>query len=553
MKEYILGEENVDEENRINSNLIGGEKLYIKIKNKFNYKFWIIVFSTLGLIAFLLFIIFAMAIESRIFWLFLILTIIFSITLAILIISKIKNDKNEKEEGNRKRLELEEENRKRLELVEENRKKLELEEEKRKQKEEEEKLKEMKIKMLENQKKLREQKENSEEMTEQQIDKKVNNVLEDMCIYGEITKKEIIEEKEKHPEKFIETSEALKLENEDEGLFALGLISQNLEELGIETAIEKDENQDTQDADSTSLQFITNGMINKKKYDLHFELGEERNEEILKDKEEFEKFKENLKLKLSKDYNIPPDKIIVTLPQKGSLHVQVIFQNEDFHILDKAQFINKFKNDPEFQELSNLKDIHEDIIMGAVKITRNNLDPRGNRNDGWGVGEKRGGKDYDPPIGWNGIGLKVWDKYDNGDNTWIGMNNVPGEWCVAYHGVANGQSSDNVKKVTGLICNTTFKAGDGQAHKGCADQYHPGILVGRGVYCTPTIATAENMYAGKSNINGINYKTVLMVRVKPSAIRHCDSCPDSRAPNNYWVVNGTTDEIRPYRILYKKC
>ena len=44
-----------------------------------------------------------------------------------------------------------------------------------------------------------------------------------------------------------------------------------------------------------------------------------------------------------------------------------------------------------------------------------------------------------------------------------------------------------------------------------------------------------------------------MVRVKPEAIRHCDQCFDSRAPYNYWVVNGTEDEIRPYRILYKKC
>ena len=38
-----------------------------------------------------------------------------------------------------------------------------------------------------------------------------------------------------------------------------------------------------------------------------------------------------------------------------------------------------------------------------------------------------------------------------------------------------------------------------------------------------------------------------MVRVKPNAIRHCSDSGD------YWVVNGTTDEIRPYRILYKKC
>ncbi len=69
---------------------------------------------------------------------------------------------------------------------------------------------------------------------------------------------------------------------------------------------------------------------------------------------------------------------------------------------------------PEFKELSYLKDIHEDIIMGAEKISRNNLNPNGNRIDGWGVGEKRGGRDYDPSIGWIGIGLKVCGKYDNG-------------------------------------------------------------------------------------------------------------------------------------------
>ena len=37
-----------------------------------------------------------------------------------------------------------------------------------------------------------------------------------------------------------------------------------------------------------------------------------------------------------------------------------------------------------------------------------------------------------------------------------------------------------------------------------------------------------------------------MVRVNPKAIRHCSDSGD------YWVVDGTTNEIRPYRILYKK-
>ena len=38
-----------------------------------------------------------------------------------------------------------------------------------------------------------------------------------------------------------------------------------------------------------------------------------------------------------------------------------------------------------------------------------------------------------------------------------------------------------------------------------------------------------------------------MVRVKPEAIRGCNY------GNEYLVVNGTTDEIRPYRILFKEC
>ena len=406
----------------------------------------------------------------------------------------------------------------------------------------------MKRKILENQKKLREKNQNLNEIKKQNKNKQINEVLEDMCIYGYITKKEIKEEKKKNPEKFIETSQALKLENKDDGIFALGLISQNLENLGIETAIEVKENTDTQEADLTSLQFLSNGMINKKKFDLHFELGEKRNNELLNNEKEYEKFKDKLKNKLSKEYNIPKEKIIITLPQKGSFHVQLIFQSDEFQNLNKQEFINKFKNDNEFSELSNLKDIHEEMLTGAVKLTRNQLDPRGNRVDGWGIGEKRGGKDYDPPLGWKGIGLRVMDKYDNGDNTWIGMNNSPGEWCVAYHGVGRNQTSDNVKNSTGSIIKSTFKPGPdcGQLHKDCYDEFHPGQKVGRGVYCTPFIKTAGNYYSGISEINGIKYKTVLMVRVKPEAIRHC-KCYD------YWVVNGTTDEIRPYRILYQKC
>ena len=416
-----------------------------------------------------------------------------------------------------------------------------------------ENIEKMRKEMFERQRKIRQQKqeENISSLTEEQkTNLKINNILEDMCIYGNIIKKEIQFEKKNHPDKYIETDDALQMEKIDQGVFVLGLLAKTLENKGIETAIEKKENKDDimDDADATCLQFICNGMIDKTKYNLRFDFGEEKNKKILKDEKEFEKFKEKLKLKLSKDYNTPSDKIVVTFPQRGSVSVDVIFQSDEFNNLDKNEFLKKFKNDNQFRELRNLKDIQIDLLMSACKLTKNQLDPRGNRSEGWAINEKRGGKEYDPPLGWIGIGLKVWDKYEN--NIWIGMENALGEWCVAYHGVGSGQSSDDVKKVVGLIYKGSFKKGERQAHKDCKDQYHPGKKVGEGVYCTPSIKTAE-CYAGYSEINNISYKTVLMVRVKPEVIRHCDSCDDSKAPYNYWVVNGTTDEIRPYRILYK--
>ena len=82
-----------------------------------------------------------------------------------------------------------------------------------------------------------------------------------MCIFGEATKKQIREEKIKHPEKFIDTNQALKMENKDQGLFTLALLSKHLENLGIETAIEKDENPKEKNNDLTGLQFLFNGMI----------------------------------------------------------------------------------------------------------------------------------------------------------------------------------------------------------------------------------------------------------------------------------------------------
>ena len=69
--------------------------------------------------------------------------------------------------------------------------------------------------------------------------------------------------------------------------------------------------------------------------------------------------------------------------------------------------------------------------MAAYRLNKKLLDHRGNRKEGWGIYEKRGNKNYELPLGWIWIGLNVLDKYDFGNNTWIGMENMEGEWCVA--------------------------------------------------------------------------------------------------------------------------
>ena len=145
-------------------------------------------------------------------------------------------------------------------------------------------------------------------------------------------------------------------------------------------------------------------MINKKKYDFHFDFGEKRNNELLNNLDEQKKFNNKLRKKLSIEYNIPEEKIIITNPQKGSYHVQVIFENEEFN--DKYFNINEFKknlNEEEFKELKNLKEIYLNLVMEGCKLSKNMLDPNGNRESGFEENGTRGGFKYTPPLGWKGL------------------------------------------------------------------------------------------------------------------------------------------------------
>ena len=365
---------------------------------------------------------------------------------------------------------------------------------------------------------------NSKEESNNTITEK--EVIEDMMNFGDIVKEKLDIEKKTNPEKFIETKEAIKNENSE--YYGMGILANALESSGVTVGIKK-ESDGNKKQNATNLQFLVNGMATKKKLDIHIDFDKEKNEKILNDKIEQEKFINDWKQKLSEKLGVPISDIIITNLRKGSVNFDIFIQNHDDNfqkLTDNLKEVAKLNN----AKLTNVKVKN---LMQAATITPDMFDTKGNRSSGWGVNEKRGGYPYIPPIGWVGHGLKVWDVYDGKDNTWLDYHGKKGEWAVAYHGT-NLQFAE-------CIMDKGLAPGQRQAYANYDDANHPGQKVGIGVYVTPDIKIADR-YSNSNN--GI--KCVFMCRVNPKEIRY------SKAEPKYWVVNGTPNDIRPYRLLCKK-
>ena len=110
-------------------------------------------------------------------------------------------------------------------------------------------------------------------------------------------------------------------------------------------------------------------------------------------------------------------------------------------------------------------------------------------------------------------------------------------------------SKFTLEKVTNCILKEGFKAGHGQAYAEDEDERHPGNKVGIGVYCSPDPLVMEDYAKDAETITSVNNRKFMMgfmIRVKPDKIRY------SKDMREYWVLNGSTDEMRPYRILVKE-
>ncbi len=255
-------------------------------------------------------------------------------------------------------------------------------------------------------------------------------------------------------------------------------------------------------------------------------MEKKKNDEILNNKKEKEKFINEWKIKLSQKLGISPDDIIITNLRKGSLEADILLRtNTNFDRLVKIlNGISLIQN-------MNLKEIKKANILNGIVLSPDMFDSRGNIYYDYKIFDYR--LPYKKPIGWRGYGLNVVGQYDGGDSTWLGMSGTyPGEWRVAYHVIS-------LKFVKSLLINK-FKQGERQLYENDDDINHPGQKVGVGIYVTPEFSIVES-YA--QNING--YKCIFMCKINPKTVRIPKTNPD------YCVVRGKSNDIRPYRLLIK--
>ena len=380
----------------------------------------------------------------------------------------------------------------------------------------------------------------------------LNQLLVEISLFGDITKKEIEKEQKLNSIRHISFEEAMSIGyNKNKNMynneyFVLAVLSRALTFQGCSVLIERNNpiNEEDNKEIYTTVQFLANGLYNFKKYIFHFDFGQEKNNVIFNNKQNKYHFNLNLKIKLAEMFNLKENNLIICNKPFEPYSVTAIIKKSKFNEYSKENLLQTLKNVPEF---SGIKNIEKTILLSGCKLNPFMLDKRGNNKDGgWGYNENRGGKPYYPPNGWVGYGLRIADRFDNGNNSWIDYNHAKGEWSVAYHGIKSGIiGSQLFNSKSNIMSNNLLIAGIKDQFKNHNDLFNIGKKVGEGVIITPNPKFMEQN-CGSFDCCGKQYKIGFMTRVMPKKIR----CPEGQ--EDIWIINGIDNEIRPYRILIKE-
>ena len=389
----------------------------------------------------------------------------------------------------------------------------------------------------------------------------LNIYLENAINISYNIKKDICMRKQIAPNKFFNISQVLSnpgfLQTEqpskNDYKYILCLIGKILENHGISVGIYKN-NKRKDRIDLLSIQFLFNGLINKKKYVLTLNLNKNEIISIKHDLSYRKKFLKKIKLNIGFQLKIQTKFLIVTNPRgEENLLIDLAF-NPKVEILDQNRLMKKLIKGTiigcqimpliEGCRLSpNIFDQKFNKFYGLnsnqnINLLNNNMLPNFNNNVKY-----RGGEQYISPISWTAYGIDVSGKYDFGDNTWLGNSNQFGEFAVAYYGINNlfNNNMNIIQNLFSLMGNLE----SGRTFIDSNNIRNPGHKCQVGAYFYKNPNYAENS-SEEINIGGFKYKIMFMCRVNPVKIRQPETFPD------LWILSPSPDEVRPYKILIKK-
>ena len=168
------------------------------------------------------------------------------------------------------------------------------------------------------------------------------------------------------------------------------------------------------------------------------------------------------------------------------------------------------------------------------------------RVKGLGRSTMRGGYPYYLPIGWYRHGLKVDGKYPDDDN-WLGSENLPGEWPVAFHGTHTNAASSFTQNGLFVSADETDVAREEAIQQMGSAVDRPGIYL-----TTHCDGGAHPMYTQTYRLPLIDGKRrqfllVFMCRVAPGQFTTHESVVPLGSARRVVDANA----VRPYGILVK--
>ena len=282
------------------------------------------------------------------------------------------------------------------------------------------------------------------------------------------------------------------------------------------------------------FRIIASGLATQKIYKLYLD-NEEYKAKFKEDENEWINFLDNIKLLISNKFNILDDDIYFFKSNYTKFEIYLLIY--DKKIIGVEELLRK----------NNLKVVTCNLLNNVI-LSPNIFETEfcKDQNEWPKKNLMRGGKQYYPPYGWYGIGLRVSKKYGK-SLKWLGNENEYGEWAVAYHSVGK----DNVfDKIVNIICGN-LKDEEGRLYKyeynvNTNKNKYP--FCGEGVCLFPNIEDAVK-FSDKTSLGifNIKFQFVFMSRVNPNKIRSPNGLPTK------WILRGNSDEIRPYRLLIKIC